>query len=52
MKKKICLSILLLFISLNFSAQDLKWIGTENTDFFNENNYRISGILLWNKDPD
>ncbi len=39
MKKKICLSILLLFISLNFSAQDLKWIGTENTDFFNENNW-------------
>ena len=40
MKKKVCLSILLLFISFTFSAQDLKWIGTENNDFFNENNWQ------------
>ena len=40
MKKKICLSILLLFISLNLSGQDLKWTGTENNDFFNENNWQ------------
>ena len=40
MKKKICLSILLLFISLNLSGQDLKWTGTENNDFFNVINWQ------------
>ena len=40
MKKKICLSILLLFISLNLTGQDLKWTGAENNDFFNENNWK------------
>ena len=39
MKKKICLSILLLFISFNLTGQDLKWTGAEDNDFFNENNW-------------
>ena len=40
MKKKICLSIVLLFISFNLIGQDLKWTGFENNDFFNENNWQ------------
>ena len=39
MKKKVCLSILLLFISFNLPGQDLKWSGAENNDFFDENNW-------------
>ena len=40
MKKKICISILLLFIYFNAASQDLKWTGTENNDFFNESNWQ------------
>jgi len=40
MKKKICLSIVFLFIYFSLTGQDLKWTGFENNDFFNENNWQ------------